>query len=565
MKINSYILILLTITFILISNSCRTVKYTDAYSDFYEPVKTENGLISVDAIPESLISSLPLNFQLAYYSGHLSCYSDYNGCLKIFNLNPLFQKAKKSKEFKKLLKLAHSDNTILVFTPIAYPNVFCVIPNEDIDTLLEETYFPSWLDYLEQWQTNEEINNQLNKSLQELLVSNYENEKINNFLENNLVEFDKKIKETNENINRIKLEINTQRKKLGINEELQLDNLNSTDEKFNTRPPFNLRIRYSIETDPFIEVLKKYTKDVSDKPWATNEMKGGKYIDSELADKIQAINDKFNNPDLITDIKLRNEVKNLKSKGFNGIQVTSGGRTPLRQGHLYSESKSNKNPVAKYVGSQHLFAQSADMKLSEDFKNWDSDNHKSLRGTLSKMGLAMRVEDDPVHFELKNPSEGSKSQKLAMIRAYSKKAKSIKAAQGAVKENLVFESDKLTKQKDQLDKDIEAKKKEIENKSSIFTKISAKYNELQHELGSLNADIARKEAEARRTEAQSRRDRERREYFNRPRPSDPSKDPIDRPFEVQPKQNKPEREPTIKKIKFDVALIKFKINNSILS
>jgi len=542
MKTKTSLIIVLTITTLLISNSCRTVKYTDVYPDFYEVTKTENGLIPVDAIPESLISTLPINFQLAYYSGHLSCYSDYSGSLKLFSLNPLFQKAKKSKEFKKLLKTAQADNTILVFTPIAYPNVFCVIPDEDIDNLLAEAYFPSWLDYIDQWQTNEELNIQLNKSLQELIISNNEKGKIIASLENSIVEFDNKIKQTNENIVRIKPEINAQRKKIGITEELPIDKLNLTDEKPDPRPPFNLRIKYKIENDPFIEVVQKYTKDLSEKTWATDEMEGGKYLDAELAEKVQEINDKFNNPDLITDVNLRDRVKELKAQGFNGIKLTSGARTPLRQAHLYSEAKANKNPVAKYVGSQHLFGQAADLKLPENFKNWNSNNHKSLRTTLGKMGLAMDVSDDPVHFELANPSEGSKSQKLAMARAYSAKAKSIKASQGAVKDNLVFEADKLAKQKEQLDKDIDARKKEIENKSSIFNKVSAKYNELQRELESINAEIARREAEARRQEAQSRREREGRDHFERPRPSGPSKEPTERPQREQPQREKPQRE-----------------------
>ena len=540
MKTKTTLVVVLTITTLLISNSCRTVKYIDAYPDFYELTKTENGLIPVDAIPESLISTLPVNFQLAYYSGHLSCYSDYSGSLKLFSLNPLFQKAKKSKEFKKLLKSAQADNDIIVFTPIAYPNVFCVIPDEDIDNLLAETYFPSWLDYIDQWQTNEELNIQLNKSLQELIISNNEKEKVITTLENSIVEFDNKIKQTNENILRIKPEINAQRKKIGINEELPIDKLSLTDEKPDPRPPFNLRIPYSIDKDPFIDVIRKYTKDISDKPWATNQMEGGKYLDAELANKVQEINDKFNNPELITDLNLRNEVNNLKSKGFNGINVTSGARTPLRQAHLYSKAKSNKNPVAKYVGSQHMFGQAADMSLPDGW-DWESSNHKTLRTVLSKMGLSMNVSNDPVHFELANPLEATKSQKLAMARAYSSKAKSIKASQGAVKDNLVFEADKQAKQKEQLDKDIEAKKKEIENKSSIFNQVSAKYNELQRELESINAEIARREAEARRREVQSRREREGRDHFDRPRPSGPSKEPSERPRE-QPQREKPQRE-----------------------
>ena len=486
-----------------------------------------------DSIPESLIQALPNNFQLAYYTGHLWYYADWDGKIKLFKPNPLFQKAKKGAEFKRLLNSAKSDTSMLVFTPVAYPNIFCVMPNESIDTLFEETYFPAWLDYIDQWQDKEELNQKLNSSLQELIIANNEKGKVINALNNGIAEYDRKIAQTNQNIIHIIPEINAARKKLGL-AEIKNEIVAYDGDDPDPRPPFNLRIPYDKSNDPFMDVVKRYSKDISDKPWATDQMEGGKYLDGELADKVQEVNDKFDKPESISDEGLRNQVKDLKAKGFKGINVTSGTRTPMKQAHLYSNAKSNNNPVAQYTGSMHLFGQAADMSLPAGW-GWGSPNHKALRGVLAKMGISMNVPNDPVHFSIGKPTQGTLSQRLAMARAYNDKAKAIKEGQAAVKDNLVFEAGKAGKQKDQLDKDIEAKTGEIEAKSSLFTRASARYNQLQRDLGSLNGEIARREAEARNKE------REGHEHFDRPRPEAPAKE-HSTPEKPARERDKPSRE-----------------------
>jgi len=535
---------------IITTVSCTTYRFQQIFPAFYPYSDSEaDELIPTDSIPFELISNLPVDFQLSYYSGHVWCYADRQGKIKLLKANPLVQKAKLGNAFKSRLRAALSDDRFSVFTPIAYPNVFCVMPNESIDSLMDENYFNYWLRFIDQWQVRELEILALDSSYQRTIIANEDVKKQIIVVNSEIDNYRKNIRDTERNIQAIISEINRKRAALGIPPlAVEVFGTLSFGNASGDPPPFDLRIGYNIDRDPFIDVVRTYTKDISDRTWASNQMEGGKFMDAELANKVQEINNKFDHPEIIQDASLAKDVQDLKELGFSGIKVTSGARTPFRQADLYSKAKRNKNPVGKYTKSGHMFGQAADMSLPDGW-GWGTSNHNKLRSLMSKMGVAMNVANDPVHFSLASPTVGARAQRLAMARAYAAKANEIRNAQGAVKENQIFNKEKIAEQKDQLTKDLSNRQKELEDQAWIFDKVSAKYIQKQRELQDLNAELERREAERRRQEEQRNRQREREPRGGRPsrefERGDVSSPSQERPKPERPRRDPPAREPRL--------------------
>jgi len=506
--------------------SCNAIPYKRAFPEFY--IDQEKFAIKFDTSNQIIISNLPVEFQLAQHSGHLWTFIDGAGSVKLFSLNKNIQRNTKGKEFSQLFKKVKRDDNFIVFTPLAYPNVFCVMPNENIDNLYNESYFFSWLNYLDQWQTNEEFNEVKQKEYNDILISNFENKQLLSLLEFQIKEFLSNIKSKEELIEKIKEQI--QLKKGNLNQK-NASAKNKTINISNDPPhPFILKRKYEISIDPFIEILIRYNENLENELWASDQMEGGKYLDPELAEKIREINKILKNPTLVKNEDLKSKIISLKEKGFIQIVVTSGGRTPLRQADLYSKKKFNSNPVAKYLNSDHLFGQAADMSLPSSFENWESKNHQFLRSILSELGLIMNKKNDPVHFKLKNPNESYYVRRLAMSRAYSNKAKEIKQTQDIIRDQLIFDIKNIFTSKEILEKDIKNKNIELESKKTIFNSLSATYLILSKELTNLNAEEERKKAEEeRRSRHEHDNDRDRgrdRGGFERPGVSAPDRERV---------------------------------------
>ncbi|MDO8141167.1 MAG: hypothetical protein Q6358_06670 [Candidatus Brocadiales bacterium] len=497
--------------------------------------------MSSEDIPGELIDTLPLEFQLAQYTGHLWCYRDDAGETNILTIWNSVQRSKWSKGFSDKLNSALADDQYRVSTPLGYPQIFCVMPNVDVEQLFDETWFGSWLTYLTTWEANEVENENLNVTNRKLAVDISDLSKLIIQIDESIKNYEKQIQGTQSAIDEIDVLINQRKSRLAM----MIPGLEPRQEK--ELPPFDQKIRYDKDKDPFVSVIKDGTIDLSGKPWASDQMSGGKYLDAELAQKIDEVNDAFSNPDKLNDKALQQDIRNLKENGFQGITVTSGARTPWRQADLYANAKKNNNPVGKYVRSDHMFGQAADMSIPEGW-SWNSDIHKNLRSVMRRLGVKMGVPEDRVHFTLVSPSRSFYARRLAMVRAYLSRASQIKSAQGAVRENVIFEKTKLLEQKVKVEADLQARNNELTKTADIFTRISATYLSKQRELQQLDAEIARREDEARRrAEEEDRRRAEKRgssgggegrepgHFHERPEPRSP------KVGEPQPQHSEPPR------------------------
>jgi uncharacterized protein YcbK (DUF882 family) len=461
-------------------------------SDYSKNSTSFDPLIPIDEIPDELVNNvLPLNFVLAKYSGSLICFRDLEGGYVRSGVNARDQSLRRGRQFQSELNLAKKTKDTIVFDPVndspqkSNPHIFCKIPRVDQGDALNATWFFEWLTYIEGWQqraTEIETLSSLNSISQQEAAG----------LEASAKELDSKILLTSQMLglaidqNRslsdqwsqirqvqaqcrfngpgcvrmddIQLNLTNQSQKSEMEQKLQDTTRAKTQHAPAKAPPFELKGSYQFANDPFQRVLKEMMKDVSSKNWVTDQMQSGKYMDPELADQIDKANTILADPSLAKDIFLAADIRSLKKMGFRKILITSGARTPLRQAFLYSEASTNKNPVAKYTGSDHLFGQAADMQIPRGW-SWNSKEHKKLRSVLDRLGLSMKVSQDPVHFTLKSPSRDFSVRRILAIRAYLRRAHEIKTTQDSLKENLVFTESKITEQKAQLSSDIEARHK----------------------------------------------------------------------------------------------------------
>lgn len=524
-------------------SGCATYNFSEMFPAYYgEGVASDDGLIFQEKLPSELLDALPVEFQLANYTGHLWCYRDNDGKTLFGSPWKSFQRTAWSDNFAEKLGRALADDQYRVFTPTGYPQVFCVMPNVDTEQLFDETWFGSWLTYISGWESNEIENEGLIESNKKLATQASELSKLIAQISESISTYDQKIKDKEAAITATESLIEQRKSKLGM--KVTVLSPDATKEL----PPFDPKIPYDRGKDPFISVVTDGAKDVSDRSWATDQMSGGKYLDPELAQKIDEVNEAFANPEKISDKQLKEDIQSLKSSGFQGISVTSGARTPWKQATLYVNAKNNKNPVGKYVRSDHMFGQAGDMSIPSGW-DWNSKSHQNLRAVMNRLGVEMRVPNDPVHFTLASPSTSFYGRRLAMVRAYLAKASQIKASQNSIRENAIFDQSKIVEQKAKVEADLKARNAELTKKTDIFARVSAVYISKQQELQQLDAEISRREDEARRkAEREARRDREPREPrwprdFDRPEPTPPKVDRPEPRHREPPRKEPPSREP----------------------
>lgn len=523
--------------------SCRVYhSFQEMHPATFDQEKQNRGQLKIDSISLEIVEALPNQFQLAYYTGHLWIFADYDGGVYINKGKANKMRLVNSDSFEVNLQHARLDTNFLVFLPVGYPELFCVIPNESIDTLMKETYALSWLNFFDQWQNTELEIVLLSNQYEALLSEMYDIKAKMNHLDAALLDYTKKVEEINSRIAETRNQINNKRRQIGL-QPLPLDDLPvhfmalllpASDGE---GPPFELKIGYNINKDPFIEVIKKFCKDVSEKEWATNEMEGGKYMDPDLAEKIEEVSKKFENPDLEPDPVVREEIKDLKRRGFTGPKVTSGARSPLRQAHIYSEKKKTGGKVAKYLGSQHFTGEACDIKIPEGW-SWGSDNHKKLRATFQKLGLSMPVSSDEVHVQLAEIPTNAQVKRLAMVRGYHKVAAKMKAAQQPIKEDILFKSGEVAEQKARLEKELADKEKMVQDASKKYENLKAILYDKLKELQSLVAEIARRLSEENKNPEPREGGNVKKQGWERPKPEPPKKEPPpkkDPPAKKEPK------------------------------
>jgi hypothetical protein len=517
---------------------CSYYSFPDIYPHAYGGTKPKDGRVPAEDLGDEFLSTLPVKFQLAHYTGHLWCYQDWEGGISVFTLDGSMQSQIWSQPFRSLYASAREDDSFDTFAPVAYPNRFCVMPDVEVGELFDETWFGFWLSYLTRWEAQDIENRALAEENRKLAVSIADTRRTIAEIDTAIADYRKRIAETEAATARLQTELDARRGKMSTMKFL------APEEPKAELPPFDLKTPYDREKDPFVDVVKDHVEDVSGRPWATDQMQGGKYLDVEFAKLIDAANEAFAHPENIKDAALKAQVEALKAAGFTGIKVTSGARTPLRQAHLYAAAKKDGNPVAKYVRSAHMFGQAADLSLPAGW-GWSSANHKSLRETLAKLGLDMGVANDPVHFAPATFTRGYAVRRLAMVRAYHAKAMSIARGQEAVRSEAIFDRNKLTEQRARAEADLRARRDELNKQADLFTRVSAAYTAVRQELDRVNAEIARREREAARRERENARDGGggRPHHFDRPRPEPPQATPREPPRRDPPRREPPRRDP----------------------
>ena len=519
--------------------ACATTPYRDAFPNHYSHLD-KDGIIKGRALSGDVLSALPYEFQLAQLTGHLWCYADSTGSFSSLPGGSI-RKARQGDDSKRLANVVALDPRFAVFKPVGYPHLSCLRPDEEVDQLFAETWFPSWLVYFNEWGPAELANQKHADNAQKLAVEIGDLQRLIVSTNAAINDYAQQVAQQQALIASVDSQIARRQQVLAATPNaLALPDTGAATEL----PPFDPKIQYKKEQDPFYSVIEEGTQDVSSKDWSTNQMEGGKNLDAELAAKIDEVNALFADPELIVFKKIKDQVIAIKKKGFAKILTTSGARSPWRQADLYLKAKNNKNPVGKYLRSEHLFGQAADISLPVGW-GWNSAEHKQLREVLGNLGIAMTVSDDPVHITLQNPSRDFYARRLFLARAYLQRAQQLRLDQQAVADHFVTTQLAMITDRAKLSADLAARKNELADKTELFAKVSALYLGKLRELQQIDAEIARREEEARKREARKNdQDRNPRPPPRRPDSETPGKPGSPRPEAPQPSKPAPSRPET---------------------
>jgi len=477
----------------LVLTGCTTYQYHEIYPELYSDLNTKrDDPIPADSLPPFILNSLPIDFQIAHFSGHLWCYLDWNGQYTLRKFPSKTATSKPSSEFLDSVKIALEANDRLVHIPAAYPNIACLRPASNLNNLLDEDYFSQWLLFFQEWDDAEVENKRIGAQTTALVITISEVQKAIALASTQEKELDTKIASRERDL--IEVTNSVAAVLAQINAVGLLDRLFETPKPL---PPFDPKIKYEFKNDMFAWILDKYLINYSDKKyeWATDQMEGGKYLDIDLGTAIQQVHAAFKNPSRIEDDELRSDVQDLIDAGFKNIYVTSGARSPYRQAHLYYEAKRNSNPVAKYVSSEHMFGAACDIGIF-GFE-WGSSNHNKLRRVLKRFNLDIPVEDDPVHLQLVKTTAAYAERRLWMMRTYLQFASNLRTGQVAVKASHLALFNDFKSQSATLEKDLQARMSQIHAKTDLFERISAAYAAQFRQLQKANQDLAAAKRRAR--------------------------------------------------------------------
>lgn len=491
------------------STSCTKVPYPKAFplhygitqaeetsevGGFAQPNSPPNVLGNNGLLTEDVVATLPIDFALAHHVGYLRCLLDFEGYILIpgsdgrFNFpfsNRFFARSNDFREFTN----AWEGKEYLRYDPVGYPNLSCFMPSEDPVEFFGLGWLTDWTNLVSSWQENELEIESLKTAVSNTYTLNASNALLLSGVNAEIADLNSKIAETEGQLVQAKQHLVSIQRSFIVKEP--------------EYPPFDPKIPYDKDIDPFYGVLKKFLLNVSSKPWLDLSQVSGPYVDHELAQVLDVVHETLSDPKKIE--KLPAEIRQaIVETGFQ-LKVTSGSRTPWKQATEIPAAKAKNLPAADYSKSRHMFGQSVDIR--QPYQEGTSE-YNNVKKILGHFGLNI-LPKDRVHIYLPRVSYWQKVNMLAMIREYKQVASNLRSNQSATKENLIFLKASAEKQKEQLEKDLAERRAERDNRAGVFERVSA-------ELRRVNSEIQRKEAELRQ-EADRRDHWEARDFPRGPR------------------------------------------------
>jgi len=266
-------------------------------------------------------------------------------------------------------------------------------------------------------------------------------------------------------------------------------------------PPFDLKRPYAIENDPWIDAYRQRPDlfaDVSNKPWFNkSDPRLLPYLEPELADALQRAHDGLAAPD-----KLPKTVQDaIAATGFKSILVTSATRSPYRQAELYVQSlkKEGKEPAARYLNSNHMFGEAAD--INQPFK-FGTEKFRQVETILRHFGLHFVVKGDRVHVEVykdRNDAAryayGKSLRRLQIARMMQEVARDLHRDQVKARDAAIFDKTNLERQTARLTAETDARVKALREAENLFARVSERLQRAQQELA--RAESAERERQRR--------------------------------------------------------------------
>ena len=470
---------LFSFTFILCFCTLKTEAQTNVLSTplSYNLKDNKGGLIlktkSIDKLNISM-ANLP-EFELAKQSGYLLVIKDSSSK---YGANATVKTIRTLK-----------NNGYYIYTISGIKNTYFAIPNglfqnnQYIDYFLDGSLQDEYILYLIDWFDNE----------RELSNSIGDNNKILKAIIEQLL-----IKETlDHKIDSLKVVTTTLNQDIeSLQHQIDLIVLPSLLENKDIRisPLLNRvkerKIPYDINKDFFLEAFKELIEkgllvDVRDKPWIDKSQVSNPYVNPEMVDIIETINEK--------------EKKALEDIGLFPLTVTSTARTPYNQ----LVQMVTQPVAASMFGSGHVFGVSFDFANEKAIKK----NYSKFKSIVEKYGLYCEPKlknSDPKHVFLGKFRGPNSSKSFAnnirkeFLKSYNKAMEKERDRQLTMKDKLKDENTSLGNQLKNLDDLIAENQKNIEKLDKEIQNLEAKKNEKKNELNQKQREKAVREAMKRR-------------------------------------------------------------------
>lgn len=554
-------LVSLICTFIL--SGCSTISYQSAFPGHY-PVNGSdlesdetNSYFDTEIpfgtdIPFEIVESLSVEYQLAFELGYLICSIDTVGHLTYFRVarkNPVIGYWRSPRSEKaKLLDDVILEKGYKVFSPVAYPNTRCFMPEPfDIYEVLETEYMDDWDQYFSEWQDLRSVIDNVQDAIKTLSEAVGETESDIKRVEAEISRYSilndqtgNSIAASQRTVRVLENELGYKKHVLKIDEAVRIEILKGR--------IFEPRNGYRVEDDFFTSSYPREMPNYAGRPWVSSQVENP-HLHPDLAAAIERVNEILSDPDqhLQGDIELLAAVKKMKVKR---LQIVSAARSPLHQSILRNSSRLG-DLVAGYLSSEHLFGFCVDIAMNgtpydvkmDNVPAENRENWLTLQKVLRMAGLFVPYGmKDPNHVESLTYSRFSDEStiedymaglkhKVKVMRQLREVAQNERVVLHARKMFLKNYRDGLRVRHDVLARDLKQRQEQLQQMVSEYEALRSELNRVLGRVEQLRAEKNRREA------AQRHADRGPRELPPRTRPQ---REPRER--EPAPRQ---EREPEV--------------------
>lgn len=337
--------------------SCSKIYFYDLYPSHYLDDKggTESGIDRYSkekklignpsaGIPDEIIDSLPVEFQILSHLGMLICVQDPSG----YKQNLIFPgySVVRHSENLKMNKEILEKNGYIAHASEAYLDTVCFMPeHRDTFKYIDHEYLSDWGYFLESWSVRYILIEQIRRDINEI-SNNISNEgKLIQALESSVAAKTAELLEIENHLREVEKSLLTRRPMI------LRDN----------PPEVNAVIEYKRELDFLRTVFPEMLLNIAGKPWVDKEALSRNYMDPYLnADLVKSLDlayKIFADPDN-AGIPLSPEmIQNIKDNKIT-FQISSAARTPWNQLSIRNEHK------AGTLSSLHLFGLAFDLKLN---------------------------------------------------------------------------------------------------------------------------------------------------------------------------------------------------------